>query len=224
MKNLRKYFSDQLSGLGLELGPLHRPMVKHRGMTVRYVDRMKVEELRKHYPELSEFGFVGPDIIDDAQTLSSIRYGDFYDFLIAAHIIEHLPNPIEALRSWCRVVKPGGRVYLVVPDKMITFDRNREVTPLEHMILDYESPDPFRDFIHFLDYSANVNGKTGAETITHAYDLKNKDYSIHYHVFLPSGMLELLEWVRDNVGGFSILEGPLQEEGSDEFHFMLEVR
>ena len=47
LRDWRKHFSDQLSGKGLEIGPLHRPMVKHDGMQITYIDRLPVEELRK---------------------------------------------------------------------------------------------------------------------------------------------------------------------------------
>lgn len=38
-----------------------------------------------------------------------------FDRLIAAHVLEHLPNPHEVLREWARVLKPGGTLTLVLP-------------------------------------------------------------------------------------------------------------
>lgn len=37
------------------------------------------------------------------------------DRLIATHVLEHLPNPVNVLREWNRVVKPGGIISIVLP-------------------------------------------------------------------------------------------------------------
>lgn len=37
------------------------------------------------------------------------------DRLIAAHVLEHLPEPQRVLREWWRVLKPGGVLTLVLP-------------------------------------------------------------------------------------------------------------
>src|SRR5207249_5036937 len=42
-----------LRGTGIEIGALHNPLRLPRGVDVRYVDRMTVPELRRHYPELA---------------------------------------------------------------------------------------------------------------------------------------------------------------------------
>ena len=49
-------------------------------------------------------------------------------------------NPIGALVNWLRVVRDGGLLYLIVPDKRRTFDQLRVRTTLEHMVLDYQQP------------------------------------------------------------------------------------
>ncbi len=37
------------------------------------------------------------------------------DRLIATHVLEHLPNPVNVLREWNRVVRPGGVISIVLP-------------------------------------------------------------------------------------------------------------
>ena len=119
-RDWRTHFASKLSGRGLEIGPLHRPMVRHGGMEVEYIDRCTVAELREHYPELGALDLIEPDIIGDAQTLDNIPENS-YDFLISAHVIEHMKNPLYAMEVWCRSVKPGGLIYLIVPDKRVIF-------------------------------------------------------------------------------------------------------
>jgi SAM-dependent methyltransferase len=44
-----------------------------------------------------------------------------FDFIFANHVWEHLEDPMEAM-EWCfRVLKPGGKLFLIVPDQ----DRER---------------------------------------------------------------------------------------------------
>lgn len=222
-KNWRKHFAYQLEGRGLEIGPLHRPMIRHRKMKMDYIDRCTVLELRKHYPELRDFSLVEPTIIGNAETLAPVPDNE-YDFVIAAHVIEHMKNPLFSLESWCRVLKPGGKLYLIVPDKRVIFDKHRVRTTLEHLILDYQSPSSERDYEHYLDYAVHVHNSRGLEAIKEANRLLNTDYSIHFHVFIPTDIVRLLEWFSTNVRPLSVLEGPVMAPKSDEFHLLLEVQ
>lgn len=219
-RDWRAHFVQRLVGSGLEIGPLHEPLAISRAATVQYVDRLPVEALRRHYPELHAETFVEPDIIDDAETLRSIA-DESYDFVVAAHVIEHMRNPIGALASWCRVLKPGGVLYLVVPDKRATFDAARERTSLEHLMLDYHEPSRERDREHFLDWVVKVDGKRGATALQAATRFERMDYSIHFHVFVPADVSELLSWFSENVCPMRVVEGPAMAPGSFEFHFLL---
>ena len=124
LKRWREHYGALLSGEGLELGALNRPLPVHSGMKVQYVDQFPKDKLREMYPELENTEVVEPDILDDAETLATVENGK-YDFVIAAHVIEHMKNPIQAIENWLRVVKKGGKVYLVIPDKRASFDKMR---------------------------------------------------------------------------------------------------
>lgn len=41
---------------------------------------------------------------------------DSYDFVYSSHCLEHLTDTRLALFNWTRILKPGGWLYLVVPD------------------------------------------------------------------------------------------------------------
>jgi len=51
----------------------------------------------------------------DAQYLKKVK-DEAYDFLYSSHCLEHLKDVPTALRHWARVVRPGGYLYIVVPD------------------------------------------------------------------------------------------------------------
>ncbi len=224
VRDWRRHFSKKLAGKGLEIGALHRPMVRHDGMDIDYIDRYAVAGLREHYPELNDLPLVEADILGDAATLEGIDENT-YDFLISAHVIEHMRNPIQAFEQWCRVVRPHGKIYLVVPDKRVTFDKHRARTTLPHMVLDYRDPCAKRDYEHYLDFAYHVSHKKDAEeALSHADHMVAIDYSIHFHVFIPCDVIELLRWISTNIHRIEILEGPCTAPRSDEFHFLVEVK
>lgn len=130
-----------LRGDGIEIGALHQPLPLPRRTRVRYVDRMAIPELRAHYPELRDCALVRVDVIDDGEVLGTVP-DTSVDFLVANHLLEHCQDPIGTIASWLRVLRPEGILYMAVPDKRHTFDRDRPVTPLVHLIRDHrEGPE-----------------------------------------------------------------------------------
>ena len=69
---------------------------------------------REHYPELEGQPIARPAIVGDAQRCPCTR--GVVDFCVANHLLEHAPDPIGVLEELLRVVRPGGRVMLAVPD------------------------------------------------------------------------------------------------------------
>jgi ubiquinone/menaquinone biosynthesis C-methylase UbiE len=52
-------------------------------------------------------------------------------------VIEHLANPLKALTEWKRIIKPGGSMVIISPDKQRTYDHKRPLTSFEHILEDY---------------------------------------------------------------------------------------
>lgn len=42
---------------------------------------------------------------------------DVFDFIISHHSLEHMCNTERTLREWLRVLKDGGKIVIVMPDK-----------------------------------------------------------------------------------------------------------
>jgi SAM-dependent methyltransferase len=55
-----------------------------------------------------------------------------FDFVVASHVIEHIPDPMAALLEWERVAR--HYLFLVVPHRDRTFDRDGPLTPLDELI------------------------------------------------------------------------------------------
>jgi SAM-dependent methyltransferase len=215
----RKKFAARLQGRGVELGPLHRPVPLPEGSSAASVDREPREALQKKYPHVAAaIGDV--DILDDAETLTAVGDASF-DFLVAGHVIEHMRYPMRSLRDWLRVVRPGGLVYLIVPDKRRTFDRHRVRTTLEHHILDYLQPSAERDLEHYLDYARYVYHHEQDQAIETARRLSQEDESIHVHTFIPEDIVAIVRWMSSHVTPVEIEMGPAMSPEEDEFHLLL---
>jgi predicted SAM-dependent methyltransferase len=198
-----------LHGQGLEIGALHNPLRLPPRATVQYVDRMSVAQLRQHYPELTAFKLVEVDILDDGERLGCVPDLS-QDFVIANHVLEHCENPLLALHNLLRVLKVAGVLYLTVPDKRYIFDHNRPVTPLEHLIRDFEQGPAWSRRAHFTEFTAALKEEAAsnpefsrwnvADVEEHARHLEEINYSIHYHVWTQRELLQLLMALPDLIG------------------------
>lgn len=186
-----------LRGEGIEIGALHKPLLMPPAARVTYVDRMSAEGLRTHYPELKDLPLVDPEIIDDGETLSRMEAAS-QDFVVACHFFEHCQNPVITLRNFVRVLKPDGVLFLVVPDKLYTFDKERPSTTIEHIVRDFEEGPAWSREDHYREYARLVDHAPAGEVETARVQLlMDMDYSIHFHVWTKGEMLELLYALKD---------------------------
>lgn len=89
----------------------------------------------------------GRQFIAEASDLSFVQTGS-YQFLLSSNCLEHVANPIKALKEWIRVVEPGGLILLVLPDKDANFDHRRPETGFDHLLDDYRNDVGEDDLTH----------------------------------------------------------------------------
>ncbi|MFL5338555.1 MAG: methyltransferase domain-containing protein [Gemmataceae bacterium] len=193
---LRVVLAEQfLAGDGLEIGALHHPLPVPPAARVRYVDRLDTAGLRQQFPELAGEPLAPVDIIDDAERLATIADAS-QDFVIANHLLEHTQNPIGALRRFLEVLKPGGSLYLAIPDQRGTFDRDRPLTTLDHLHRDHAEGPQWSYFDHLNEYVTMVERLTGPAHEQRVQQLAASDYRIHFHVWTCDTFWEFLNAVR----------------------------
>lgn len=182
-----------IAGSGIEIGALNFPLRLPRRASVRYVDFLSPEVLREHHAHLLAAGqyLRMPDVVDDGETLG--KFGDAsVDFVIANHFIEHTEDPIATLANHLRVLRAGGVLYMAVPDKRHTYDRDRELTSLEHLIRDHvDGPEGSRGE-HYREWARFVDGVAEDAVDAHASELARRRFSIHFHVWTMETFLDLL--------------------------------
>jgi SAM-dependent methyltransferase len=232
---VRWCWGSLLAGTGIEIGPGHVPFPVAHDVNVRYVDRWRTEENLELFPELGPgAGFPEPDIKADLDVdrLRAVRRRS-QDFVIACHILEHLANPIAMLLEIDRVLKPGGRVVIVLPDRTETFDRSRSPTRLDHLL------DEFRRDIREIPHDHLVEAV--AAQVRVRGDLRELDVigndlgaeelemhrrrSIHAHVWSQSEFGEVLDHARKELAlDWTVIDTmDTGEEGTygDEFGWLL---
>lgn len=198
-----------LSGNGIEIGALHNPLALPERASVRYVDRMREDELRRHYPELAGFDLAPVSILGDAQDLTALGDGSV-DFVVANHLLEHLEDPIRGLTEMHRVLRHGGILYVALPDPRATFDRQRPLTTVEHLLDEHRGGTAATRRGHFEEWVDLVEPLlTDWQHVLTAHDLDRDgqvrmlmdiDYSIHFHVWRPETFLEFLAVARREHG------------------------
>ena len=57
---------------------------------------------------------------------------DSLDFIIALHMLEHVPNPDQIIKYFLSLLKPGGGVGIVIPDWRYTWDARHDVSEFGH--------------------------------------------------------------------------------------------
>lgn len=116
------------SRLGLEIGPSYSPFApRSEGFKVEIVDHLDTENLRKKYnhnPRIEDVDYV----FDGRSLVELIGAEGRYSWVIASHVIEHVPDVIAFLRDCERLIDASGVVSLVVPDKRYCFDHFRPHT------------------------------------------------------------------------------------------------
>ena len=184
-----------LRGEGIEIGAMHNPLKVPSHVHVKYVDRVSHVDLAKDHPELRS-KLIRVDIIDDGETLATIPDSS-QDFVIANHFVEHCQNPIGALRNMLRVLRRDGVMFLAIPDNRYTFDVDRPVTPIEHLLRDDREGPSWSRRQHYEEWTRLVDKVTGcAEAERHAEELMRRQAPIHYHVWTQVELLELIGTLR----------------------------
>ena len=198
-RNVRRLIADVfLEGSGVEVGALQDPLPVPAEALVKYVDRFSKPDLYLQYPELRGAPLVEVDIVDNGEQLFTLP-AQSQDFVIANHFLEHTQDPISTLKNFCRVVKPGGYLYIAVPDQTSTFDQDRVPTTLRHLIDDHRDGPAISRHGHFVEWVTLCEPHFGRRYAAHEVEarvreLEEKDYSIHFHCWRPEDFKTFLQY------------------------------
>jgi SAM-dependent methyltransferase len=183
--------SKHLAGSGVEIGAFKTPIP---GIKPIYLDRFS--------------NYAGDPTLADF-------YGDacelpFHDsslsYVASSHVFEHVANPLLALSEWFRVLRHGGIIYMVVPDRRKTFDHPRPLTAPGHMLDDFNNRVSQVDATHIDDFVYGVDWAAFSPSTPPAEESEARDklasvyrdsvkagleINIHFHTFESGNVLDL---------------------------------
>jgi SAM-dependent methyltransferase len=228
-----------MAGDVLEIGPGHVPFPIASAARVTYADRSIEGGRDANFPELVGEPH-GPDAhvdLDLDQDGLRVFADASFDGVVASHMIEHLANPVAALMEFWRVLRPGGRLVLLVPDRDHTFDAGREPTPLAHVLDEHRRGVTSVDEAHIREFCAALY----AGPVIHPPEVRDwhdperldnerlelhRRRSIHVHCWSPEEFATLIVGiVACGLGAWALCDvyfrDDLDEEGI-EFGLVLE--
>jgi len=130
---------------------------------------------------------LGYQFICEGTNLSKI-VSESYDFVISSNVLEHIANPLKAIKEWLRIIKINGILLLIIPNKNDNFDHNRPLTSFNHLILDFENDIQEDDLTHIDEilklHDLSKDPPAGNFEQFKKRSLKNyENRTLHHHVF-----------------------------------------
>jgi len=153
-------------GQGLEIGASINPLApKKRGYKVHILDHATADELRVKYAAEGQLtsAIETVDFVWRGEPLTElIGQTACYDWIIASHVIEHIPDPVSFLQQCRLLLKPGGILSLVVPDKRYCFDYFRPLSSTGDLLDAYAEKRKRPTHGQVFDYHADRASRKGA--------------------------------------------------------------
>ena len=242
---------DFSEGRGLEVGPLHEAIVGRDEADVRYVDVHDQAGLRAHYghdPSVSVEAIPEIDytlVQSDGTTVSladACREGAPFAWVVASHVIEHVPDVIGLLENLAEIVVDDGALVLMVPDRRFCFDVHRPPTTVGQMLESHELGatrpttravyDHFSAVVHsdlqelwagqLPDYSQRVHPTN--QTLEKVAEGRAGSYvDCHVWLFTPESFLEQMHELR-MIGQSSWIVDSIQPTQYQSVEFMVRLR
>jgi SAM-dependent methyltransferase len=136
----------------LEIGPFANPTIK--GPNVRYADVLDTDQLRARAVEIGIDPEGCPHIYYPLPTLDLGTINERFAAVVSSHNIEHQPDLIRHLQAIEKLLEPGGRYFLLVPDKRYCFDHFLPETSIADVMSAYMRKPTFHDIGSVIEHWA----------------------------------------------------------------------
>lgn len=199
---------------GLEVGPFDRPLVRrdqHPG--IKYLDYLSKEQLiekARKSPHRNADAIPDIDYVSTNKPISSVVDQKF-DYVIAVHVMEHLPDLFGWLNDLATVLNENGAIFAIIPNHSYIYDVDRPLSSLgevfENFELKRDKPSPARAFDErfyhknvqapqlYEDYKAAVAMPRSftIQNARHTYFKAKAGYvDCHCNVFSPDNFKEII--------------------------------
>ncbi len=187
-----------LTGRGLEFGPFTQPTVGPEDGAISYADRFTQAQLAEGLSLDKAALIPETHYLLTSNDLSSLPQETF-DYIIANHVMEHIPDMLGWLGDVGRLLKPGGVLFLALPDADHCFDRLRPSTTVSRAVERrlaegglLSKDQQLESSIYYQDAASRpiiLSERLERARVTAIYDEK-AHLGFHAHVFRSAGVLE----------------------------------
>jgi SAM-dependent methyltransferase len=190
-------------GIGVEVGAGSRPFPIPDGARVTLGDILTSDQLEEYFKTK-----VSKNVYLDIETMNGVE-NESLDFIVAAHVIEHVFNPIGAIDVSLQKLKKGGVLVLCVPDMRFTFDHKRTPTDFTHLMADYldggESTklDSYLEHVRFVHPVLVGEHIIEEKVLEEAKKIMAANLDIHVHCWTLFSFLEMLKSLPFNLNMLS---------------------
>ena len=112
-EKIKPHLGARTLEIGAGLGTITRHLVDRALLVALEPERLYVERLRNRFAGMPNVEVVHGDAARD-EDLLPLRDRRL-DSVVLSNVLEHIPDDVDALRRFARVLRPGGNVVLVVP-------------------------------------------------------------------------------------------------------------
>jgi SAM-dependent methyltransferase len=212
----RADFLAQISPLqkGLEIGPFANPLLNNPN--VKYLDVLPTEQLKVRASTLGMDPELVPLISYIADENGFPEISESFDYLLSCHSIEHQPDLVKHLNQVEQILLPGGKYFLIIPDKRYCFDHyiaestiadvvgayleQRTVhtakSVIEHRALTTHN-DPVEHFAgNHGDLSINQHDRV-SHAINECRNANGSYIDVHAWQFTPNSFIEIIGMLND---------------------------
>jgi SAM-dependent methyltransferase len=232
---------------GIEIGPLHKPIVSRTASDIKYADHADTQALRDKYAAdkaVDAMAIPDIDIVMSGNNLAESAGKESMDYIIASHVIEHNPDFIGFIKDCYATLRIGGVLCLAVPDCRYTFDVFRRQTFLEDIEIAHASLATRPSLDQVVDHVKNIvdlNLRLVWEDRAHALQTARLKHAraniprliemhqtgqymdVHCWVFTPGSFLRLMKQVcATNEIAFGLRRFVSTRPLKDEFLLQLE--
>ena len=238
------------SKLGIEIAPYFNPMISKDKYDVWYVDCIDNDEIQSKAKQNP--GGVGKSVprVDSVwvpgKKLKDCVKGQTFQYAIASHVFEHVPNPIGWLSEIVDCLVEGGKLVLLIPDRRFTMDYYRRETTFADVLGWYvekpsiPTPSQVVDFLSqafydigevdfnkpMLPFSEAKRHYSDVDAINFAKMTKERNHylDVHCTVWTPTNFFEVFE----RVSKMNLLEVEISEpvagfQGSSPAEFLVSM-
>jgi len=159
----------------LELGPLNRCLLnREKYKNYFFGDIRSTEEIRELYKgneylektglEVDIDSIINIDFVINSTYKETFKGIEKFDYIIVSHVLEHIPNMLFFFKDIQSILKPGGEIIIIYPDRRFCFDALR---------FDSSFSDIYDTYVNggknmarrVLDFFTNVLNENNAKTL-----------------------------------------------------------